>query len=871
MSIINFTVNFDLFASQTDSSDSGVDADIVPLIGTVTFTPLTTDNRPILAPTYTPRPAGFKVLPFTGYLDVDGRLKSERSGATGVRLWANDPVLKLNTLNYKVEFDLRTPLGERVKVDPGYFTAPSTDVSVQLADVLQSTGTVSLSTLFPQGPKGDRGYGFAGLTAALDGTAVQGLVETATGTAPVGLPVPVSVAYNSTVTHGSVASTARPPVSVAVIWIGSVQPTNALNGDVWMDISGTAPTITTTTLAALNRGVVVDQQLLATGTTPLIWDISAGSLPAGVTLSSTGYLAGNPTASGAYSFTARATNGYGTNTKALSGTVGSYVAPTVTTTSLGGVVSAGASYLQVLMTSGSIPVTWSIVSGALPDGLALTSAGTISGTPTASGSYSFTVRATNSAGYADQAFAGTVSGAAPTITTTSLNSISQGAAFTQTPAASGTTPFTWTVPTGSLPAGLSLNSSTGNISGTPTGTGAYSFTVRATNPYGYGEQAYSGTVAPGTPVISTSALSSVYRAVAFTQTLAFTGATPVTWSVSAGSLPTGISLNTSTGVLSGTATTVAAYSFTITATNSYGTGTKAFTGNVLESSPGITGTTLNTLRATQAFSQTLTGTGLTPITWSVPTGSLPAGLSLNTSTGVISGTPTTTGAYSVTVRATNSVGYYDRTFTGSVLNLGVSYSASGTYGQTAGTSYSINGPSAAIGDTIVVWIEWNALSTPTFSATYDGTAMTAKGSIAFSTGVFGLSCLTITGVSAAGVKSIAVTSSVSAAMRVYSVAYSGATSVGTLITDASSSASLTQNITSSTGNMIAQAFGHYPNSNTGSVSSYSQTQRNNVSASISIYTINFIVGDASGASSVTFNATAANTGAWATAAIQLIP
>jgi len=135
-----------------------------------------------------------------------------------------------------------------------------------------------------------------------------------------------------------------------------------------------------------------------------------------------------------------------------------------------------------------------------------------------------------------------------------------------------------------------------------------------------------------------------------------------------------------------------------------------------------------------------------------------------------------------------------------------------------------------------------------------------------------LSCLTITGVSAAGVKSIAVTSSVSATMRVYSVAYSGATSVGSLITaNNANSASLTQTFTSSTGNMIAHAFGHYPNNNTGSVSSYSQTQRNNVSAAISIYTINFVVGDAAGASSVTFNATAANTGAYATAAIQLAP
>jgi hypothetical protein len=217
VSIINFTVNYDLFASQTDSSDSGIDADIVPLIGTVKFSPLTTDNRPVLAPTYSPRPAGFKLQAFTGYVDVDGRLKSERSGAIGVRLWANDPVLKLNSLNYKVEFDLRTPLGERVKVDPGYFTAPSTDIVMQLAEVLQATGTVSTSTLLPQGPKGDRGYSIIGLTPALDGTYVQALVESASGPVAVGTPFLPSNSYNSTVTHGNNAAYVRPAVTVAVI------------------------------------------------------------------------------------------------------------------------------------------------------------------------------------------------------------------------------------------------------------------------------------------------------------------------------------------------------------------------------------------------------------------------------------------------------------------------------------------------------------------------------------------------------------------------------------------------------------------------------------------------------------------------------
>lgn len=139
MAITNFTVNYDLFASATDSSDVGVDADVIPLIGSVLFEPVTVDDRAVLAPTYSPRPAGFKLRSFTGFIDVDGRLKSARSGAVGVRLWANDPVFDLAALTYKVTFNLTTAVGEPVRVDGGHFSAPNDDRVINLADVLLST------------------------------------------------------------------------------------------------------------------------------------------------------------------------------------------------------------------------------------------------------------------------------------------------------------------------------------------------------------------------------------------------------------------------------------------------------------------------------------------------------------------------------------------------------------------------------------------------------------------------------------------------------------------------------------------------------------------------------------------------------------
>ena len=142
MAIINFTVNYDLLASDTDSSDVGVDADVIPLIGTVLFEPVTTDDRAVLAPSYTPRPAGFMLRSFTGFIDVDGRLKSARSGAVGVRLWANDPVFDLDALTYRVTFNLTTAVGEPVRVDGGYFSAPNNDSVINLADVLLSNSSI---------------------------------------------------------------------------------------------------------------------------------------------------------------------------------------------------------------------------------------------------------------------------------------------------------------------------------------------------------------------------------------------------------------------------------------------------------------------------------------------------------------------------------------------------------------------------------------------------------------------------------------------------------------------------------------------------------------------------------------------------------
>ena len=170
----------------------------------------------------------------------------------------------------------------------------------------------------------------------------------------------------------------------------------------------------------------------------------------------------------------------------------------------------------------------------------------------------------------------------------------------------------------------------------------------------------SGVPAPEKPAITTTTLSGGKVGEAYSQTLAATGAAPITWSIESGSLPAGLTLSGNT--ISGTPTTAGTFTFTVKAGNSVGNDTKDLSIVVqaapVEPDPGqppvITTTTLSGGKVGEAYSQTLAATGAAPITWSIESGSLPAGLTLSGNT--ISGTPTTAGTFTFTVKAGNSVG-----------------------------------------------------------------------------------------------------------------------------------------------------------------------------------------------------------------------
>jgi hypothetical protein len=162
------------------------------------------------------------------------------------------------------------------------------------------------------------------------------------------------------------------------------------------------------------------------------------------------------------------------------------------------------------------------------------------------------------------------------------------------------------------------------------------------------------------PIISTtSPLSAGIVGTAYSVTLAATGGTvPYTWSIDAGTLPVGLSLNASTGTISGTPTvSVTAQPVTIRVTDAASaTSNKAFTLSISQSLTITSPLFMPSGMAGRAYSRTVTASGGTaPYTWAITAGTLPAGLSLNTSTGAITGTPTTpTTSKNVTLRVTDA-------------------------------------------------------------------------------------------------------------------------------------------------------------------------------------------------------------------------
>lgn len=301
---------------------------------------------------------------------------------------------------------------------------------------------------------------------------------------------------------------------------------------------------------------------------------------------------GTPTTAGTYTVSATANGDGGNDSLSVSLVISPLTPPAWSDISLSNDFRVGQSYAVTSGGNNSLSATnsatFSLTSGSLPAGIVgtrslsgSTAFYTLTGNPTVRGPYSFTVRASNDDGIAspNYTFSGSVTHP-PLWIDEALAGFNQGRVYSDSISVSTSTPVTWTLSAGALPPGITsatsgLNTNIITLSGTPTGTGSYTFTLSANNGDGVLSKTFSGNILlPPSWVDNT--LGSFIEGVSYSDSVSATNG--ATFAVT-GTLPSGITH--SNGLFSGTPTTLnQAYNFTVTASNADGSITQNFTGTV---------------------------------------------------------------------------------------------------------------------------------------------------------------------------------------------------------------------------------------------------------------------------------------------------
>ena len=251
------------------------------------------------------------------------------------------------------------------------------------------------------------------------------------------------------------------------------------------------------------------------------------------------------------------------------------------------------------------------------------------------------------------------------ITNTSLPNGQVETPYNTTLAATGgTAPYTWSLTSGTLPAGITLNASTGAVTGTPTASAdavELTFTVNdSSNPVQTKAVSLTLNISSNTPALSitTASLPNGQVGTIYSTTLTATGGTaPYAWSSK--TLPLGLTLNAATGAISGTPKTTSSGPITLSVTDSSSpvqTQSASLSLTISPTPPATLSITTSALANGQvgtAYSTTLAAMGGTlPYSWT--SGTLPAGLTLNAATGIINGIPTATATTALTFTVTDS-------------------------------------------------------------------------------------------------------------------------------------------------------------------------------------------------------------------------
>ncbi len=473
-------------------------------------------------------------------------------------------------------------------------------------------------------------------------------------------PLPAGLSLNAaTGMITGVPSTATSPTTPAVVSLTATKRDGTSNPKplhISIAPAPAAPVVTSGATANGRVGLAFTYQIAASGTPT---SFVATDLPAGLTLApATGAITGTPTVAGTFAATIAAANtsGLGANAPLTLTIAPALTAPAITSAATAaGQVGVACTY-QISASPGTISSY--ALTGTLPTGLALnTSTGAITGSPTVPGSVTVSLTATSDGGTSlPQPLTLQIAPAAnvPVITSPGSATANVGAAFsyqiTSTPAAT-------TLDAANLPSGLAVNPFTGLITGTPTTVCTTIAGLVGTNAAGTGPtRDLSVTVQPAAtaPVVTGATSLSAQVGVNFTHQMTATNG-PTSFEVIGA--PAWMTVNSATGVIAGTPTTPGSLIVFFLAGNSAGMSSPRIVTFNFAAAPN---TPLITSSHTAAGTVGAAFSGYTLTATNTPTGylalGLPPGLTLNPTTGAITGTPTSSGTYPVTVSASNATG-----------------------------------------------------------------------------------------------------------------------------------------------------------------------------------------------------------------------
>lgn len=320
--------------------------------------------------------------------------------------------------------------------------------------------------------------------------------------------------------------------------------------------------VTTNPLPSGTVGAYYELQIVASNEPSFSWQNAGGGFPAGMTFTTNGLLSGTP--SGTYNtfFYVRASNQAAVVTNAYNLTVTNPPPPVFVTDSLPhGLV--GQAYSNRIEIS-HYPTSVFVIVGAVPGGLGLTASGWITGMPVQVESPAFTVRAVNASGASNRNYTLDIFGPPVFVTTSPLPPGGVDEAYSVQIAATYADAFSQVG--GTLPPGLTL-ATNGLVSGAPTLAGPYTFTVQATNDYGWSNRVFDLTVGILPTFTTTNPLPAGVVDEAYSIPILASDADG--FILVGGSLPPGLNL-ASTGWVTGTPSAYGDYLFTVRATNVYG-------------------------------------------------------------------------------------------------------------------------------------------------------------------------------------------------------------------------------------------------------------------------------------------------------------